>query len=221
VSSKATVDITCPACGTASQYSMWRSINTAMSPGMKQAVRDRSAFAFVCPHCGKQCNVDYGFLYHQMEDSMMIQYAQGDEAAADAYRLFFPEQPDEELIDVKKENYLIRIVRSQNQLLEKLAIFDAGLDDRIIEIYKLFCLTQLQDKRPELQAIEILMFNDGDKHILEAISDHKSIGCVEISMETYRLIQDSYGEKLPDMRTESPFVDRRWALDFISSMKEQ
>lgn len=219
MSSKATVEITCPACGSVSNYSMWRSINTAMSPGMKEAVRDRSAFAFVCPHCGKKCNVDYGFLYHQMEDAMMIQYAQGDEAAADAYRLFFPERPDEELIDVKKENYLIRIVRSQNELLEKLAIFDAGLDDRVIEIYKLLCLADIQDKRPELQEIQILFLNDNGQYILEILTGHKSIGYVEVSTDTYQLIQDSYCDRLPDMRTESPFVDRPWALEFLGAAK--
>ena len=37
------------------------------------------------------------------------------------------------LADFRTEKYLNRIVTSANQLVEKIKIFDAGKDDRIIE----------------------------------------------------------------------------------------
>lgn len=74
MSMERTVDISCPGCGQASKFVIWQSINTTIDPQMKQAVRDRSAFMFTCPNCGQTRFVDYGFLYHQMEDKIMIRF---------------------------------------------------------------------------------------------------------------------------------------------------
>lgn len=79
------ITITCPKCHTESEYVMWESINTMLDPEMKSAVRDGSAFLFTCPECGAKTNVDYGFLYHQMEDRIMIHYASSDENAKEIY----------------------------------------------------------------------------------------------------------------------------------------
>ena len=75
------ISITCPECQKESDFRIWESINTMLNPEMKSAVRDRSAFLFTCPECGAKKYVDYGFLYHQMEDHIMIHYVNSDENA--------------------------------------------------------------------------------------------------------------------------------------------
>ena len=55
---------------------------------MKAAIRDRSAFLFTCQHCDHKAYVDYGFLYHQMEDQIMIHYAQSEKAVREVYDLY-------------------------------------------------------------------------------------------------------------------------------------
>ena len=127
---------------------------------------------------------------------------------------------DEMLVDLRAENYMIRIVRSHNQLLEKLAIIDAGMDDRLVEIYKVFLLANAQKEKPKLWNAEILMLTDDGKHYLQFLSDHKSIGYAEISMDTYGLLEDEFGEALPERGKQGPFVDRRWALDFMKLAKD-
>ena len=47
------------------------------------------------------------------------------------YEMFYGENA---LADFRTEKYLNRIVTSANQLVEKIKIFDAGKDDRIIEL---------------------------------------------------------------------------------------
>lgn len=70
--------IACPRCSKESDFRVWSSINTALDPEMKKQVRTREAFKFVCPFCGADANVDYGFLYHQMEDQIIFYYTEQD-----------------------------------------------------------------------------------------------------------------------------------------------
>ena len=72
MSKRCEVTITCPKCNEEHPFVMWQSINTQLDPEMRAAVKDRSAFQFICPTCGEKTYVDYGFLYHQMEDGIMI-----------------------------------------------------------------------------------------------------------------------------------------------------
>ena len=46
------------------------------------------------------------------------------------------------LADYRTEKYLYRIVTSANQLVEKIQIFDAGKDDRVMELVKLLATDQ-------------------------------------------------------------------------------
>lgn len=182
---------------------------------MKEAVKDRSAFRFVCPDCGAETYVDYDLLYHQMEDRIMIHYARLDESAAEIYQMLTKDDPEDMVQDMLRNHYLIRIVRSQNQLREKIAIFDAGLDDRIIEIYKIFILHTVQEKDPDCKDIEMLYYKDPTerKDFIQIIADGKTYGVVELKKSTYDELYDEYRDRLPDIRKDGPYIDRSWALE--------
>ena len=158
------ITVTCPKCGTEHPFVIWSSINTTLNPDMKAAVKDLSAFQFECPSCGEKTYVDYGCLYHQMEDRIMIQYANSDKSAEQCYEMMTRDGPTGILQDMRKNGYLLRIVRSQRELLEKIAVFDAGLDDRIIEICKVFILAAFHEGNPDCGEIETLYFRDDDKN---------------------------------------------------------
>lgn len=201
---------------------MWESINTMLDPEMKPAVRDRSAFLFTCPECGAKNYVDYGFLYHQMEDHIMIHYASSDENAEEIYDLVTGKTMPDMMKEMFDSDYLIRIVRSQNELREKLAIFDSGLDDRIIEIFKIFLLAKYQEDHPEgNEKIELLYFVDDGKHLIQVFADNQPAGVAEIPMEFYEKLKSDYSSRLPDIRKDEPFIDRQWAIEAMKlSSKE-
>lgn len=207
------ITITCPACRKDSDFVIWESINTVLNPEMKSAVRDRSAFLFICPECGAKNYVDYGFLYHQMEDRIMIHYASSDKNAEEIYDLVTGKTMPDMMKEMFDSDYLIRIVRSQNQFREKVAIFDAGLDDRIIEIFKIFLLAKYQEGHPEgNEKIELLYFIDEGKHLIQVFADNNLVGVAEIPMEFYEKLKSDYSSNLPDIRKDEPFIDRQWAI---------
>jgi len=214
--------IKCPECGKDSEFTVWQSINTTLDPEMKSAVRNKSAFQFICPYCGHKANVDYGFLYHQMEDHIMIHYANSEENAQEIYKMLTEKDEANPMKDMLKdlitEKYLCRIVRSQNQLLEKLAIFDAQMDDRIVEICKCFIYMQFLEKHPDNKDVELLMFTDEDKkHIVQIMNSEKSFGFAEISDDFYQSVKTRFEKDLPDLREDDPIIDRKWALAVLSN----
>ncbi len=226
MSKPAKISITCPSCQANSDFIMWESINTVLDPEMKSAVRDRSAFLFTCPNCGAQTYTDYGFLYHQMEDHIMIHYAYSDENAEEAYNIYsgkdMPDMMQDMMQDMLASNYLIRIVRSQNQLREKLAIFDHDLDDRIVELFKIFVLAQYQEDHPEHTGrIELLYFYDDGKHLIQLLDNGEPAGVAEMPLDIYNRLTEEFSTSLPDMRKDEPFIDRYWAERALGLNKEE
>ena len=65
-------------------------------------------------------------------------YLVGEDSVEDACNIFDSSQTDGNpmMSALRKEHYLYRVVTSINDLMEKIRIFDAGKDDRVIEIYK-------------------------------------------------------------------------------------
>ena len=67
-------------------------------------------------------------------------YLVSESEVAETYDLFYGEHA---MADFRTEKYLNRIVTSANEPVEKIHIFDAGKDDRIIELVKLLVANSL------------------------------------------------------------------------------
>ena len=204
-----TVKITCPQCKKESDFRIWSSINTQLDPELKSAVRDQSVFLFECPECGKKNSINYGFLYHQMEDNIMIHYANTEENVQECLELYRNED-NEMMKEMFDAGYLIRVVRSREALLEKLAIFDAGLDDRIIEIIKLLYLVQLEE-RDDVEGVYFV--NVGNEKIIEFISNGKVLGHAKFDEATYEDIKNDFINKIPPINKGDIIIDFSWALE--------
>ena len=214
--------ITCPKCGNQAPFMIWRSVKTMIDPEMKAAVRDGSAFLFTCPKCGNQAVIDYGFLYHQMEDRIMIFYAETDEDAEGFMSSFrkdkFPVEMQDILGDFLNDNYLVRIVRSRYELREKLEIFDAGLDDRIIEIFKIFLYIKFLERGSKGEKIEMYFEHDDQRNIIHILEDGRYTAGSEITQSAYENIAKEYRRHLPDIRKDDPVIDRNYVLRFFKSV---
>ena len=198
--------ITCPKCGKEAPFRIWESINTTLDPEMKEKVKDRSAFLFTCPNCGEANYVDYGFLYHQMEDTIMIAYSNTEEIDT-------PSGLDNIFL---KGEYLLRIVRSLNALREKIYIFDDDLDDRIVEIYKLFLYVKILDDAPDTEDVDIF-YMGGEQPHFEAVTRQKFIGSSDFNQGFYDSLVEKYSDKIPELRHDDPIVNRNYAIKLFHS----
>ncbi len=203
------IKITCPKCQKESDFRIWDSINTQLDPELKSAVRDLSLFVFECPECGEKNSINYGFLYHQMEDNMMIHYANSEENVQELLELYTNEE-NEMMKMMFDSGYLIRVVRSREVLLEKLAIFDAGLDDRIIEIIKLLYLVQLEERD---NVDNVYFVKVGDERIIEFISDGRVLCHANLDQKFYSDIENDFIDKIPPINKGDIIIDFSWALE--------
>ena len=127
----------CPNCGSEITFTMWISINTDMEFALPDILSGK-LFQIRCGNCGYETRADYPILFNDMVHKMVIQYAFPD-AIAEA------EKTCRELMQYGPR---ARIVTSQNELREKAAILNDGLDDRLVEILKYLMLPSWQKQLP-------------------------------------------------------------------------
>ena len=211
--------ITCPDCGTEGDFTIWRSVNTQLSPEAKKRVLNGEIFKFKCPKCGNVSNVVYDMLYHQMEDEIMIHLATEDDAVDEAAESFDKIANGTMMpgIDLQQSDYTFRIVRDQNQLREKIYIFDQGLDDRIIELMKMFIISNLMVKQPEIKIKEMLLeINEGAPENFAVQLEDGTWGSFPFQQEFYDTVKNDPVAPDDDGK-RNYFVNRGWALEHLEA----
>ena len=205
-----TEEIVCPACQHKGNFEIWDSINTVLDPEMKEKVLNQSIFSYTCPNCGETFQLTYSTLYHQMEDLIMI-YLVSKSEVEKTQELFCGENT---LFDLSTDKCLKRIVTSPNQLIEKIQIFDAGKDDRIVELVKLIVADYLHQNCPD-QEFDNLFFatDDSEKNILVILHDGEITSTVEIDGLYEKAASDF---DLNDIRDDDIVIDRDWILNRLS-----
>ena len=209
--------VTCPSCHHEGNFELWDSINTALNPEMKEKVLNQSIFLYTCPSCGKTFRLDYSILYHQMEDLIMI-YLVSESEVAETYDLFYGEHT---MADFRTEKYLNRIVTSANQLVEKIQIFDAGKDDRIMELVKLLATDSILKNNPDIEFDELRFAVDDDgTNILVIINRGEITGAVNI--DNMYEFASSHCSDFKDLRDDEDIViNREWILNKLAEAENE
>lgn len=209
MSTKNTQDITCPKCGKASPAVVWDGINTKENPEMKQAVRDSSAFRFVCPHCGAKTLLNYNFLYHEQDEKFII-FTLADGSG-------HPEQYEKLLAQFK--GYTARLVTSFNDFREKLTIRDAGMDDRIVELMKSAVWDYLDREYSDKHIDEVLFAeNEEGKHGFLFRSNNRMVTAMDFNEELYLTIKETAMPAIEQLSENVFTIDRKWASETVKKM---
>lgn len=109
----------CSRCGSERRVEVPQSVNVALAAEMKDRICSGELFSWTCPHCGSVNLLQVPFLYHDPAEHLMILLSATPVSAEDV-----------------PEGYIGRRVRTVGELIEKIKIFDAGLDDLVIEMCK-------------------------------------------------------------------------------------
>lgn len=192
-------------------------INTALDPEMKEKVLNQSIFLYTCPSCGETFRLNYSTLYHQMEDLVMI-YLVPESEVEKTYEMFYGENA---LADYRTEKYLYRIVTSANQLVEKIQIFDAGKDDRVMELVKLLATDSILKNDPDIEFDELRFAVDDDgTNILVIINKGEITGAVDI--DNMYEFASSHCNDFKDLRDDDEIViNREWILNKLAEAENE
>ena len=213
---KTTIKVSCSFCGRSHELDAWPGINVAEEPELKAKVKDGSLFIWECPGCRKANLASYQTIYHDPAERIMVwMLPEG----------LIPEDKVEAIgrqIEASSDQtgeYVFRRVGDIGSLIEKVNIFDAGLDDRIIEMCKYVTKMELAEKEGGPAGELSLKFYrmDGPDNDLEFSypKDGKMLG-VRIGFNVYG---DCAGilRRNPSIKPSRGFsiVDQTWIARFF------
>ena len=204
--------VTCPACGAKGEASAWQTLNTALEPEAKTALLRGTLFQYKCPSCGAVSLLKYGMLYHDAEHHAMI-YSVPENEAAEAMEEIRGAESLNDLTAAAGRKLVKRVVTDPNALREKAAIFDAGLDDRVIELVKLFSGANAVRRDPEIEIEDVFFLADKDGYLLEFISNPPLTA--RIPQELYDRVQSDFQAQLDAAGNDELVIDRRWAMRLL------
>ena len=233
--------ILCPRCHRTAYFTIWNSINTKTDPQTFELARDLSLFRFHCPYCKQTTLLNYSFLYHQMESSLFIYYVPEDEDTEAVQQILDTirngPQPgtaagekavsgEDRLLVNALSGYKCRIVRTHKDFLEKLAIFDAGLDDRLVELTKYTLSAQAEQQLAgygfRVKSASFLFNREtGEKQLV--YQDKNSNRTATVSFDrpvanVYNQLSNRYGAILEGPRKQDTVIDRDWAAGLVKEV---
>jgi hypothetical protein len=209
------VDVTCRHCGEASAFTMWQSLNVQMNPEMKEKLLSLEVFRHTCAKCNKATLIRYPLLYHDMQQKLMVWCIAEQPPDLDFAALPGP------LRDNPRDGYRCRWVKTVAQLLEKIRIADAGLDDRAVELFKHGLRGELAKQglgQVDIVFAEIAREDDGAKIVfLYANGDERrgSSAPLEVFESFARDYAAAIDERFP-LRGQWPVVDESLVEDSVA-----
>jgi CpXC protein len=200
------IDVTCTECGATGPYTAWDSVD-ATDQRQKERLLTGKLMLFLCEACGWDAFVIHPLLYHDPQKRFMLYLWTG---PGDLNKIM-PVEPF-------SSKYRYRTVGSVLALIEKIRLFDANLDDRVIELLKLKLYDDLRIQKPDAQpeflfssvqraenGLEELRFDfkHGDQDLQMAVP-------LDIYKELEPVLRPVYRNVLPGMwdRVDSAFAKK-------------
>ncbi len=133
----------CSSCGNIHEITFYNGINVREEPELKDKVKDGSLFLWECPHCGKTNLVSGQVIYHDPDEKLMFWLLPPGSVPEDKVAII-----ENSLLEASQtlEGYTFRRVDDAGSLIEKVNIFDSGLDDTVIEIVKYVTKMEMAQK---------------------------------------------------------------------------
>lgn len=111
--------------------------------------------------------------------------------------------------------YSVRIATSQETLREKAMIFESGLDDRIVEIMKLFALSSARDKFPEAIIEDVFFCLISNEELVFELAGVRTLRA-NIPIAVYEKLREDYKAKLELVGNIESMINYEWAVNFIN-----
>ncbi len=127
-------------CGHEFETKLWDALNVTENKELKGKLLSGEINQIQCPKCQKKSYIEKSLLYHDRDQRLWIQ------VLPQADRPKWPKLQESYQEELKKNSgikkYYFRLAFGREELLEKIRIFDANLDDRILELLKVRILTE-------------------------------------------------------------------------------
>ena len=214
-----TYPMICPNCNHTQDFLAYDSINISANPELKPLVMSTDLLAFHCDNCGYDTFVNYGYLYHDPKHVFMVYYEPQPEKhvqiAHDLRTIYFREEGYIQ----RKAGYRFRIVPELRDLWEKIFIFEAGLDDRVIELLKYYLQATFLEQYPTAQVERVQFYVDGETGQKQFILMHEDdiVAFIAFDPDHYDLILERWGDRMTQHESNLQLmVNAEWVEKLVS-----
>lgn len=189
-------------------------LNTAFF-AKKKAREDLMADDFAqvtCPNCDHEFILNYRFVYTDSKRKFMV--VNDPNFAERRNQLAF--KSSLRLLDrLRKEEikgFKIRMCEKIDDTREKILIFEAGLDDKLVELMKVFLL-EASNFAFDKKDVDEIYYQEGGKFLIKVKDKSFEMDFVE---ELYQSLEAKY--KLYFEENIAQTVDRDWAINFMKDV---
>jgi len=200
-----TITVNCPACFEDGNFRIYSSIDTSETPAIKEDIFSREIFKFTCPSCGEEILVAYDCTYTDPDNKYIIALVSGME--------------QESTSALMVEGHTLRIVTSINEFVEKIALCEDKIDDKVVELYKIMLEDQFEDERPGSKILGIFYGGrdfENNSMMFFIITENAENCRAMLSMQTYEAIANQFSASAEKF-AECSEVNRDWAIGVLQS----
>ena len=201
--------IKCSHCGCEYEYDFPQLIIKQEDPEYANMILNDELFYIKCPDCGYMQWVDVDVAYADIEKNAAIFYCNKQSELAVAQS-----DIEETLSEYNDdgEDVFIRIVSTQNELREKVLLLENGLDDRVVEVLKLYALDKVRNEghNQEFEEMRCSVLEDGHLNV-------DFLGSDPMHLRVKRNLYDRLFETMAPImdECETPLeVSTEWAVQF-------
>ena len=154
----------CPNCGTEYSVTLHDIINVGECPELKPLVLNGELFLIECPRCGRRQVAKRPLVYLDPEEKLLVLLSDKSASMEDA------------------PGYTARLVETAGDLIEKVKIFDAGLDDKAVELCKY--VTKQDIAKPDAE-LKFLRLDGADGELIFAYPEGGEMQMIAVGFSSY------------------------------------
>lgn len=194
------IQCTCTKC----KNQMQREVLYVYVPQQRDALQKMEYFKAICPKCGHNMKLYYPCVYLNEEKHFIVFFTGG--------RLFeSPALEAERLTKRKSTDMEARICVTLEEFIEKVEIFEAGLDDRSMEMFKLTLFARLHIQDPALQYVYFYRRTNHEQLEFTLVFGQETRG-ISVSQDLYMGIFDIMEKEAANEVADGFLtIDREWA----------
>lgn len=211
--------IRCPKCGHQQTVALYDAVNIKTSPELREQLMQKKLNAVTCAACGFNFRIDKNLVYSDPARKLLIfwvpvaesDYARGEEQFIGMLRELAGLLPD----DVHAP--AVHLVFSRIELIERIFLVEAGLDERLIEYIKYTLYTRNAARLDPAQ--KMLLFNATDStpehlcFVVQDVATRKFEAVLQYGRDAYKAIEETFSgeEKSADLLElfPGPYISAR------------
>ncbi len=219
MSEKQTYPIKCPKCSHAISAELYDAINVKNSPDLKDQLLKNQINSVVCPQCELAFRVDKPMLYSDPDHGLLIYLLptsddgieEGEDRFSAWMRATIKALPDR----VNPPN--VHLVFNRTELVERIFLKEAGLDERLVEYIKYLVYSRNAAKFHPVE--KVMLFNAQDsteenlRFVVQDVETRQFEAMLDYSRSTYQALVETFGdtEKTADLLElfPGPYISAR------------